>query len=187
MTPALRPKYAGLSRQQLLDSAYQLGFGFERYSHSCSQSTVAAMHEMFEMEDVVVRVSTSSAGGQAARVAGTCGGLVGGTVALDYFFGRPVEDLSYSGDRDANLAPLHHAVDIAGRLYDKFVAEYGSIICPHIQTRLYGRHFYIGDEEEMAKFEKAGGHGDSQKSCCNLVGLACRWTTEIIFDVAGLR
>ena len=90
MKGALRAKYAGFSEGQLMEKAYELGFDFEKYSHSCSQSTVAAMHEMIHMDDTVVRVATSLAGGQAARVTGTCGALIGGTIVLDYFFGRPV-------------------------------------------------------------------------------------------------
>ncbi len=182
MNAVLRNKYKDLSVQQLLDKAYELGSGFEKCSHSCSQSTVAAMHEIFEMDDVVVRVATSSAGGQAARVTGTCGALIGGTIALDCFFGRPLQDLSYSDRMSSNVESLHKAVAIAGRLYEKFIAEYKTIICPHIQTQLYGRHFYISDEEEMAKFIQAGGHGDSSRSCCNLVGLASRWVVEILIE-----
>jgi hypothetical protein len=32
----LRTKYAGFSVGQLVDKAYELGFDFEKYSHSCS-------------------------------------------------------------------------------------------------------------------------------------------------------
>ena len=76
----LRGKYKGLSRQELLDKAYELGFNFEMNSTSCSQCTAAALHEILDFEDVVVRVLTSSCGGQADQVAGTCGGVIGGTI-----------------------------------------------------------------------------------------------------------
>jgi C_GCAxxG_C_C family probable redox protein len=182
MKGILRDKYAGFSEEQLMDKAYELGFDFEKYSHSCSQSAVAAMHEMINMDDAVVRVATSSAGGQAARVTGTCGALIGGTIVLDYFFGRSVADLSHTDQVQANLAPLHDAVGIAGGLFDKFVAEHGTIICPHLQTRLFGRPFFISDEQEMAKFERLGGHTDPEKSCCRVVGNTSRWVMELLLD-----
>lgn len=88
--------------------------------------------------------------------------------------------MSHTAHTPANVASLDEAVEIAGQLHDKFIAEYGTTIRPRIQTRLYGRHSYIGDEEEMAKFEQAGGHGDSERSCCNLVGLTTRWAMDIV-------
>ena len=182
MKAQLRERYVGLSSQELLDKAYELGFNFEKCCQSCSQSTVATIHEMLGIDDVMVKVATSSAGGQAGRVVGTCGGLIGGTMILDYFFGRPVENLSYRECTQANLEPLFNAVGIAGLLYEKYVNEYGTIICPHIQAQLYGRHFYFLDEEEMAKFEKSGGHTNSRKSAGHIVGNAARWTIEILMD-----
>jgi C_GCAxxG_C_C family probable redox protein len=180
MKALLKGKYTGLSERQLMDKAYQLGFDFEKYSHSCSQSAVAAMHEMLDIDDVVVRVATSSAGGQAARITGTCGALIGGTIVLDYFFGRRAEEMSYTDPALANVASLHNAVEVAGALFDKFVKEHGTIICSHIQTRLFGRPFFIADEEEMAKFEQMGGHTDPEKSCCRVVGNTSRWIMELL-------
>jgi hypothetical protein len=105
---------------------------------------------------------------------------------LDYFFGRKPEDLSCIDPGQSDLASLHNAVGVAGVLFDKFVKEYGTVICPHIQTRLYGRHFYISDEQEMAKFEQAGGHGESQNSCCHLVGVTSRMVMETLIDQGAL-
>ena len=80
-------KYRGLSRQQLLDKAQELGANYEKYSTSCSQCTVAALHDILGFDDSLVRASNSSCAGQAAQVTGTCGGLIGGTFVLDYYFG----------------------------------------------------------------------------------------------------
>ena len=182
MKAKLREKYSGKSRAELLEKAYELGFNFEKNCQSCSQSTVAALHEMLDIDDVVVRVATSCAGGQAGHVVGTCGGLIGGTMVLDYFFGRPAQNMSYTERKQQNLDPLFNAVGIAGELYSRYIKEYGTIICPHIQEQLYGRHFYFLDDEEMAKFEKAGGHTDSPKSACHIVGNATRWVMEMLLD-----
>ena len=180
MKALLRRKYAGLSMAELTDKAHELGFSFEKYSHSCSQSTVAAIHEILDIDDMVVRVATSSAGGQAGRVTGTCGALIGGTIVLDYFFGRPAGEMSHTDPAQANVASLHDAIGVAGTLFDKFVTEHGTIICPHLQTRMYGRPYFISDGQEMAKFEQLGGHTDSEKSCCRIVGNTSRWVMELL-------
>lgn len=182
MKAKLRERYVGLSKPQLLEKAYDLGVNFEICCQSCCQSTVAAIHEMLDIDDVVVKVATSSAGGQCAQVVGTCGGLIGGTMVLDYFFGRPAENMSYTECKQSNLDLMSNALRLAGSLYEKYIKEYGTIICPHIQVQLYGRHFYFLDEEEMAKFDRIGGHAYSPKSCCHVVGNAARWAIEILLD-----
>ncbi len=187
MKAKLREKYSGLSKEQLPEKAYELGFNYEKCCQSCSQSIVAAMHEMLEIDDVVVKVATSNAGGYAGQCVGTCGGLIGGTMILDYFFGRPAGNMTYAETKPENLDPLFNAVGIAGELYDRYIKEYGTIMCPHIQVQLYGRHFYMLDEEEMAKFEKAGGHSDSPKSCCHIVGNASRWVMEMLLDKGAVE
>ena len=182
----VREKYRGLSRQELLDKAYELGFNYEENSESCSQSTAAALHELVDIDDVVVRVATSSAGGHIGEVVGTCGGLLGGTIALDYFFGRPAEKMSYEKHIQDNLDVLMSALEAPKLLYTKYIKEYGTIICPHIQVQLFGRHYYFLDPEEKEKFEKAGGHSAPDK-CCHIVGNATRWTLEILLHKGAVE
>ncbi|GAI22847.1 unnamed protein product [marine sediment metagenome] len=182
----VREKYRGLSRQELLDKAYELGFNYEKNSYSCSQTTVAALHELLGFDDVVVRVASSSNGGQIGQVVGTCGGLVGGTIVLDYYFGRPAENMSYQECIQANLEPLRDAMEVAKLLYYKYIKEYGTIICPHIQVQLFGRHYYFLEPDEMEKFEKAGAHSDPKK-CCHIVGNAAWWAMEILLDKGAVE
>ena len=130
---------------------------------------------------MVVRVATSSEGGQADQVVGTCGGLVGGTIVLDYFFGRPAEKMSYQECIEDNIKAATDAIEVAKLLYDKYVREYGTILCPHIQVQLFGRHYYFMDSGEAEKSEEAGGHSARDK-CSHIVGTAARWTMEILLD-----
>ena len=57
---------------------------------------------------------------------------------------------------------------------------------PAIQIQLFGRHYYLWDPEELAKFEEAGGHSDPKK-CVNIVGYAARWTLEILLDQGAVE
>ena len=180
----VRQKYQGLSRQELLDKAYELGFNFEKYSQSCSQCTVAALHELVEMDDAIVRAASSSAGGQLAQVVGTCGGLIGGTMVLDYFFGRPADKMSHEEGIPGNGKLQMDAMQVANPLFFKYIEEYGTIICPQIHMKLFGRHYYILDKDEMEKFEAAGGH---TTKCTKVVGTAARWTMEILLDKGAIK
>lgn len=180
------PEYRGLSRKKILDKAYEKGVDYEMYTQSCSQCTVAALHDILGFEDVIVKVANSSSGCQASHFVGTCGGLVGGTMVLDYFFGRPYETLSDKEFSEKRAEALRNATQIAKILYFKYVNEYGTTICPSLQVKLYGRIFYFADPDDVLKFDKIGGHADPRKtgkmSCCHLVGNAAKWTLEILLD-----
>jgi len=189
----LREKYRSLSKDQLLEKAHELGFNFEKNSTSCSQSTVAAIHEMVEMDDVVVRVACSSCGGQARDVLGTCGAVVGAAIALDYFFGRPVEQMSYSEFSSESADAVVDSSLIAKQINQKFIEQWGTILCPYLQTKQMGRHFYFWDTPDSSdiyshakgtdldKFRQAGGGTDPDK-CSHNVGSAARWVMEILLE-----
>ena len=174
-------KYRGLSKSELLDKAYELGVSFEKYSGSCSQCTAAAVREILGFEDVVVKVATSSCGGQAGLSTGVCGGVIGGTIVLDYFLGRPADMLSATETIPESTEILGKAMESARMLSEKFVREYGSIMCPQVQTKIYGRSFNLQDPEDWKAFMDAGAHTDPTK-CMRVVGNTARWTLEILFE-----
>jgi hypothetical protein len=174
-------KYRSLSREQLMDKAYELGANFEKNSRSCSQSTVAALHELLGFEDVVVKIATSSCGGQVRRVEGTCGAVIGGTLVLDYFFGRPADKLSSDIKNQENVNLIGKAISVAELLSDRFAKQYGTILCPGVHAELFGRAFRFKNPVEGELFEQAGAHTDPSK-CMSVVGNAARWTMEILLD-----
>jgi hypothetical protein len=148
MTAQVREEYRVLSREGLLQRVYDLGAAYEINSFSCSQSTVAALYRVLDFPDALVKASCSNAGGTAMQVVGTCGGLVGGIMVLDYFFGRPFEHMSDKEMiQDPNINDLFAAQPAARSLVTKYIDEYGTITCANIQLQLYGRFLYLEDED----------------------------------------
>ncbi len=181
----VKPKYQGLNQEQLLDKAYEIGRGFETNSYSCSQCTVAAIHEIIGLSEDVVKASTSLCAGIAFQGLGTCGGLIGGIMALDFFFGRPWEKMSFTELKmDENIPPVFTAQAIAREMYDKYVKKYGTVMCAGIQQQLYNRFYYIEDQEEFKKFEDAGAH---TSKCVDVVGTATRWVMELLIDKGAVE
>ena len=177
----VKEKYRGLSREKLLEKAFALGVDFERYSGSCSQCTVAALHEILGFESVIVKIASSSCGGQAGCSTGTCGAVVGGTIVLDYYLGRPVELLSTAHEMQAGQDALHSAMEASKAFCEKFNDEYGSIICPGVQKKIYGRSYNLQDPSDWDAFMDAGAHTDPTK-CMSVVGNAARWVLEILLE-----
>ena len=179
--------YRNLSREKLLRKAYELGAAYETKSYSCSQCTVAALHRILGFPDVLVKAACSNAAGTAWQLVGTCGGLVGGIMVLDYYFGRPFEHMS---DKeivtDPNINDLFSAQRIARMLFDKYIETYGTITCANIQLQIYGRMYYLEDPQEFEKMEKAGGHSNPQKAP-RIVGDASRFVLEILLDNGAVK
>jgi C_GCAxxG_C_C family probable redox protein len=174
-------KYRDLLLPQLLEKAGELGVAYEKNSGSCSQCTAAALREILGFEDVVVKVATSSCGGQAGLSTGACGGVVGGTIVLDYYLGRNADMVSATEMIPGGMAALGRAMEAARSLCGRFVRQYGSILCPAIQTSIYGRSFNLQDPADWKAFEAAGAHTDPSK-CMSVVGNAARWTLEILIE-----
>ena len=174
-------KYRNLSREELLEKTYALGVAFEAMSGSCSQCTVAALHEILGFDEAVVRVASSSCGGQAGFAMGTCGAVVGGTMVLDYYFGRPAALLSTECAIPEGQQALSAAMEQASKLGERFLRRYGSLLCPGVQTKLYGRAYNLKDPAEWDAFMQAGAHSDPTK-CMSVVGAAARWTLEILLE-----
>jgi len=177
----VRGEYLGLSRQELLDKVYELGANYEKYTGGCSQAPVAALYQILGFDDLVVKVSTSLCGGSALQFVGTCGALSGGIMVLDYYFGRTIEYLSAEETIQANSDRLSVALETPKLLAAKFVKEYGTIICTHLQLKLFGRIFYNADPDELDKYLKAGGHSDPTK-CIGITGNVAKWVLEILLD-----
>jgi hypothetical protein len=177
----VREEYRRLSRKELLDKVYELGAGYEKYSGSCSQCTVATLHNVLGFEDALVRAATSSCGGHARQSTGTCGGVVGATMVLDYYCGRPFEKMSAKEKIPANSQALGDAIGVVNLLCNRYLQEYGSILCPGIQKKMFGKSFHLGNPDEFKAFESAGGHSDPDK-CLRVVGNSARWAMEILLD-----
>jgi C_GCAxxG_C_C family probable redox protein len=178
---AITEKYRRLSRQQLLEKAGELGVDYEKHSGSCSQCTAAALREILGFEDIVVKVATSSCGGQAGLSTGACGGVIGGTIVLDYYLGREAEMVSAKQMIPQGMGELARAMETARLLCDRFIRDYGSILCPKVQEKIFGRSFNLQDPADWKAFEEAGAHTDPSK-CMSVVGNAARWTLEILIE-----
>jgi C_GCAxxG_C_C family probable redox protein len=163
---------AKLRKEEILKKAYELGFRYERDYHGCAQSVLLAVQEVFGMEDpAVFRSATGLSGGLGLSINGPCGALTGGIMALSQRYGRErskIEDLE--GIR-------FKAYELARKLCQRFLDEYGSFSCRDIQSKIFGRAYELADPKEFEKFVKAGGHSEK---CPLVVGKAASWVAEII-------
>jgi len=165
-------------KEEILKEVYERGFRYERNYAGCAQSLLLAIQETFGMEDpAVFRAASGLAGGMGLTIKGPCGGLTAGIMALSQKYGRErskIEDIE---------RVRFKSYELARKLYQRFIDEYGSCLCQDIQTKVLGRAYNLSDATEFKEFEKAGGHAEK---CPSVVGKAASWVAEIILEQEGL-
>jgi C_GCAxxG_C_C family probable redox protein len=163
-----------MNKESLIKKAYELGFDYEKTYHGCAQCAIAAIQDALEVRnDFVFKASSGFAAGCGLLRDGVCGGYAGGIMMMSLFFGRRRE--KFDNDRDENYRSYH----MACALHEKFLHEYGTIICQDIHKKIFGKTFDLWNPEEKQLFEEAGAHRDK---CTGVVATASSWTTEIILD-----
>ncbi len=155
------------------EKAYQLGQEYEQTYRGCSQSAVAAIQDAFNIRnDGVFKAATGLTAGGGMCIDGSCGAYVGAIMVLSSLLGRERDDF-------ADLAEvLFKNFELIQRLRENFIQEYGSVLCHNIQTKMFGRPYYLADTDDLERFEEAGGH--DALHCPEVVGKAARWAAELI-------
>ena len=158
----------------IAEKAYHLGKEYEKTCKGCSQCVVAALQDAFDMRnDDVFKAATGLAAGCGGSTDGNCGAYSGAIMFLSMLSGRERADFKdLSGKVFINF-------QLVNKLRDKFIEEYGSVICRNIQTKIFGRPYNLLDPDEFIKFEKAGAH---EVHCLEVVGKAARWTADLILS-----
>ena len=161
-------------RQMLLKKAYEIGSECARKYKGCSQCVVAAVQDLLGIrEDAVFKAATALAGGIGLSGIGPCGGISGGVLILSQLVGRErcnIEDPQNIRSR---------SYDLAQKLVEAYLDEFGAIACRDVQIKKFGRPYYLRDPQEKEKFQDAGGHTDK---CPDVVGKAAQMTVKIILN-----
>lgn len=155
------------------EKPYERGFEFEKNYHGCGQCVIGALYEVFPelMNEDIFRSATGLAAGTGLTTKGQCGALSGAVMVLSQIHGRELPEIA-DPERKRFVA-----YRLAEKIVNKFMKQYGSVVCGDIRTRLMGRAFYLFDPVDWDAFEKVGGH---DKVCPSVVANAARWTAELV-------
>ena len=131
---------------EMIQKAYDLGYVYEDEHHGCARCTVAALQDAltFVPEDrSVFRAASCLDGGATTTNLANCGAFTGAGMIIGWVCGT---------DRFGDNSLSH---DLIHELHDRFVAQYGSVICDIVR-------------------ENCG------EDCPPVVANASRWTAEIL-------
>jgi len=156
------------------EKAYEKGFANENDFGGCAQCAIAALYDVFpelKNEDVF-RAATGLGAGVGLSARGNCGALTGAVMMVSQLYGR---DLTNIADPEKKRFVAYR---LGKKLVGKFLAEYGTVTCGEIQTKIMGRSFDL--YTEWNEFLAAGGHSTA---CTAVVGNAAKWAAELIAEV----
>ena len=164
--------------ENMAKNAYDLGYKYEGKYGACSQATMRALQEVYgEINSDVFQGMAGFAAGCGIEGDGICGAYAASTYFISSRYGRRLEDLDKDPDDPSAEKKLHETFNLVRKIHDKFIEKYGSVICSQIHRKLYGRPFYIVDQDEFEKFEKKGAH---DWGCTSVCGEAAKWTVELL-------
>ena len=156
------------------EKAYQMGKEYERTYRGCGQCVMAALQDTLDIRnDDIFKAATALAGGTGLAADSGCGAYIGAILVLGSLVGRERNNFS---DAEGTRFKTHH---LARTFRERFIREYGSVICRDIQNKILGRYYYLPDPQEYEKFHNAGAH---DIHCPEVVGKAAKWMTEIILE-----
>jgi C_GCAxxG_C_C family probable redox protein len=162
------------NRREVAEKAYQLGKEYEKTYRGCSQCVIAALQDALDIRnDDIFKSATGLAGGTGLAADGSCGAYVGAVLVLGSLLGRERNNFS---DPEGIRYKTHQ---LTRKFREKFIQEYGSVICRDIQNKILGRYYYLPDPQEFEKFHNAGAH---DVHCPEVVGKAAKWMSEIMLE-----
>ena len=160
---------------EVREKLYETGFELEKQYGGCAQCVLCAMASMMDIDPAVIKSATALMAG-GIRSGNSCGAFSGGLMAISSVTGRNPDNMA---DKEAVAAT---AVP-ARKLCDRFMEEYGSVLCRDIQYKIMGKSYRMYDPEDMRRFLEDGGHDDK---CTAVVAKAAVWTAEIL-EECGLK
>lgn len=159
-----------------MKKAYQYGFKNEKIYKGCAQCTLNGLFKLTgRTNEEVFQCASAFSGGMALYGDGVCGGYSGGLMFMGSLVGRRLKEMVLNGDKVAQYI----SYTMAQRLRERFVETYGSVICRDIHQKIFGKSFCLVTKAVKEEFEAAGAH---MTKCTHVVGTACAYIAEIIYD-----
>ena len=154
---------------------YNSGFEHEKLYGGCAQCTLCALQPYLDIDPAIIKSATGLMAG-GVRSGNSCGAFSGALMAISSITGRTPDNMA---DKQA----VADTAALCRKLYDRFMNEYGSVLCRDIQYKIMGKSYRMYDPEDLQRFLADGGHDDK---CTDVVAKAAVWVAEIL-EEAGIK
>ncbi len=141
----------------------------------CSRSTLAALAEYFDfIPEAMVTASASLCGGTGSA-SGSCGAYCAGLLAVGLKYNSTIaEEQATDEDVFGPKTAAHFS-----EYRDRFKKEMGTVLCPKIHEKFFGRAFQLDDPADQQAFFELAGHTEK---CGDAVYTAAKLAAEMILE-----
>lgn len=160
-----------MDKQYQIDHAVETAKAAQIRDDICARSVLVGLKEIYDdIPDEMITAALSLAGGTGGA-SGSCGAYCCGLLAVGLKFNAPLED------ELVNPALKQKGAAKFSEYRDRFMKEMGTVMCPEIHKKLFGRSYTLYDPKEHEEFLTMPGH---QVKCAEAVGVAARIAAEMI-------
>jgi C_GCAxxG_C_C family probable redox protein len=160
-----------MDKQYRIDHAVETAKAATIRDDICARSVLVGLSELFDdMPEEMITASLSLAGGTGSA-SGSCGAYCCGLLAVGLKYNAPLEDeLANPSLKQLGAAKFRE-------YRDRFMKEMGTVMCPELHKKVFGRSYNLIDDGEHMEFLSLPGH---QNKCAEVVGVATRIAAEMI-------
>ena len=136
----------------------------------CARSVLVGLKEIMDIPEEMITASMSLAGG-GGGASGSCGAYCCGLLGVGLKYNVPLEEEL----KDQSLQEIGAAKFNEYR--DRFLAEMGTVLCPELHKKVFGRSYVFTDPAQAEEFMNLEGH---EVKCGDVVYVATRIAAEMI-------
>jgi len=161
-------------KEKLAEKIAEDASHYEMTIRGCCQSTLAAIQDSLKIGGMELYKAASAMSAGVAGNGEVCGALLAGVLSIGLVYGRDNKE-----EFTRTSKTYQDARERAGRLTDKFRAEFGSLRCNDILAKLHGRSFNLRDPEDY----KALGVPEIHDKCAYITcKKAARMAVEVLLE-----
>ena len=162
-----------MNKQQQIEMAVETAKAAQIRDDVCSRSVLIGLSAILdEMPEEMITASLSLLGGTGAA-SGSCGAYCAGLLGVGLKFNHPLDD------EKENRSLMFEGIGKAVEYRNRFLAMHGTVLCPIIHEKLFGRSYIFTDPEQEQEFLSMEGH---EIKCAEIVGDATRIAAEMILE-----
>ena len=160
-----------MTREEIIQRAEEAGKEAIIRDDICARSAMAGLRTAFPEIPVEMETACMSLAGGTGSASGSCGAYCAGLLAVGLHFNSTIAE---------ELADPNHekrGMDKFMEYRDRFLARWGTILCPKIHAQLFGREYNLADPTDHTDFLAMPGH---QYKCAEVVASAVRMACDMI-------
>lgn len=162
-----------MTKQEKIDIAVKNAKAAQIRDDICARSVLVGLKVICdEIPDEMITAALSLAGGTGGA-SGSCGAYCCGLLAVGLHFNAPLEE------ELRNPAVKQKGAAKFAEYRDRFMKELGTVMCPELHKKVFGRSYTLYDPIEHEEFLAMLGH---QEKCAEIVGVAARIAADMIVE-----